>query len=923
MANRRIQPPLRGVVRNTAFQKQPPFSCAEAINFLPFDPYSRRAMMATRPQLKAWDTPGDTGSVGVNLLLQVNGSSSEDPVETVIAANDGTLYHWTGSAFSAATPTATQTITTGRAVFATPFNAQAVICNDTTAPLLYDYPSNNLSTLTATAGTVPLDARVCATWQNAIWLSGQRAQPHVVSCCRQDTITDWDFSVGTEDEQGAFSTTTRDEGLINGPVVALAPHNEDTMIAAGADFMVAFRGHPRRDGIVDTVSNSVGMMGQGAWTRTPDGILWFWGLSGLYALPPGGNAVPTLVSGTIPNELRGLVYDTADPKVNIEYDALYNGIHLFARGDEERAWWYDITTGSFWEQSYQYYPTVTMRFDPILAGNKSSAIFGGKGYGGISRWDLTATSETGWVYGAKIGPIPLSGTQREKRIIREANIAASVPNDDDDLEFHFYTGATGEDAYGRAQSQDRSRRYTVTSQTMKANGWRCRPTLAGHAAVFEIVSGSSESARFTFESMDWSVELAGRNRLNPSFSIAEVPPSGGLLGTGRACLLASYGGGSAFSSSGWDGYATHDAVIKQPAYSLDEKAQGYTTVEIDQTYLVDLSQLPTTWWDAVDSAGDDIRVTDNRNVEFARDLIAFNSGAKTGTLAVRVPQCYRRLFLRIWAGNSSATAPADASTYGKDNTYDDDWNITEGGWFLDGAGTDRLENWTAGSFGGGASEGGVAGPYSYLSGTDFQIDDTATGTYTSTTVANVGGSTNGTIGMWVNVPAFFTPAAGGVHALTVQIDEDPDVGPESQIQFGPRLESTGTASITTDVNRTFFRYDNFPTSSTETITSSVLGQRVADTWEHWLVAFDLVPDNDIKIYRNGNLFYEATESDEGAITFDSLTIDSTRTNLAGQTLNVELSSLAIFGRMMSPGFIANHVAMHNPAFYGTWTWKAV
>lgn len=139
----------------------------------------------------------------------------------------------------------------------------------------------------------------------------------------------------------------------------------------------------------------------------------------------------------------------------------------------------------------------------------------------------------------------------------------------------------------------------------------------------------------------------------------------------------------------WEGYA--EATPDNPA-----------STQTDFSFWLDLSILPSEWWDAVQTDGKDIRVSTDANVLLPRDLFLFNYGAQTGFLILKRTKTTSNEVFRIWSGDPNAIAPASNSTYGQFNAYDSNWK----GFWPSGGGNDRTVNANHCTSGGGITVGG-------------------------------------------------------------------------------------------------------------------------------------------------------------------------------------------------------------------------
>jgi hypothetical protein len=129
---------------------------------------------------------------------------------------------------------------------------------------------------------------------------------------------------------------------------------------------------------------------------------------------------------------------------------------------------------------------------------------------------------------------------------------------------------------------------------------------------------------------------------------------------------------------------------KRATVTVDKDQVGATLTNFP--VYVDLSDLPSTgFWDTVDSAGGDIRVTQSdgsTRVALEVDTILFNTGTETGHIwfdGSSISSSVDTVFYIYW-DNSTAVQPAADSTYGSENVWNSDIKM-------------RLAMWTIGSVG--------------------------------------------------------------------------------------------------------------------------------------------------------------------------------------------------------------------------------
>lgn len=144
---------------------------------------------------------------------------------------------------------------------------------------------------------------------------------------------------------------------------------------------------------------------------------------------------------------------------------------------------------------------------------------------------------------------------------------------------------------------------------------------------------------------------------------------------------------------------------------------GYTTATVDNpssalsdfTLMVDLSDMPSNWWSAVDTSdGTKGRAAKDDGTELATDWIDFDDTAETGWLRVKWSGTLASTgtqTLRVYPPVSGNTSYAASDTYGSDNAYDADW---VGYWPMHDV-NDRTANAYHGTAQGGVTVGGATG----------------------------------------------------------------------------------------------------------------------------------------------------------------------------------------------------------------------
>lgn len=894
-----VQPPIGGIQRQLGFQSTPPYASIESVNFWPRDAVTGRAVSATRPPLDNIDSPG----AGVNLLVRVNGDATQTPQISMVSAYAGNLYWWDGDSWQAATM-GSVAVPTSRAVYAATFLKRVFIMDDTLAPIVFNYADKTVTQAVATAGTFPVDCRVAATWQGALWVAGAAAQPQVFSASRTGDPFDWDFT--DEDTGAAFTATGENSGLLSEAITALIPHTSATMVIASENSMSVMRGHPLRGGSFESISSTVGVLGQGAWALGPNDDLYFLSKAGLCVLKAGA-ANPTIVSQKkIPDDLLGLTHTLLDPKVSMAYDSRWNGIHIAVRGDEQQAWWYDLESGGFHQMTFSGYPHVMLSFSPLEGEAVSGVLYGGEGYGGVARFDTTGSEYiTSWLL---TGPVKISPGSLDKSIIEQArHYLSGQTSDSTGSTIRMWCGVTPEDAYNKYLAGTRVNMFEATIPTLLRNGGKCSPRVGGGAMMIEIFcEGIGRSV--SYEGTELELEAAGQNHFinsrvgadfDPAFIIS--PPTGTAGGptTRQPYTLDPLDPSYRFYSQYWSSVATASAS------ALDEDTE-------DMPLLIDLSNLPGAWWLAVADDGSDIRPTTSNNRQLPFDLLAFDKDAETGLLVVRQMDYMTDLSngtVKLYAGNPYVGSPSVESAIGQYAAYEDDLAI-----FSPSGGAENRTSWDFT-----ITENGALGPPTVVAGL-FELD--------ASQYATVQSTGNGNEVTFTGTRKINTPSGSTMIAM-LKHDSSLATAGANEYRISHAISSMGinpafgVARAAGPGTPFFFAsYDASGASLTANNSAQISSPSFSSFTHIAMTTPDSVDTDPLSLYVNGAL-NDVTNQ-------DSTTIANTMTNLVlgqglattgdGGTITRTLALVYLYSGIKDADFIDAHYDMinNNATFWGSW-----
>lgn len=246
-----------------------------------------------------------------------------------------------------------------------------------TAPKIYDPATNSAERWVATEGSVPAGCPLIALYRDRLVL----AKEHVWYMSRQGAPLDYNYGADATDAQRAVAGSNSDAGLIGQQLRALISHSDDYLIFGCDSSLWLLQGDPASSGIIGNLSYTVGIVGEQAWCKTPDGQIIFLSRDGIYGLAPGaGNYPQSLSRERLPRELLDIDPDLVT--VSMEYDVRERGIHLFLTYEEEpnapkQHWWFDWETKGFWPvrlASTAFEPTTTYRLQ--REGEESVVLLG-------------------------------------------------------------------------------------------------------------------------------------------------------------------------------------------------------------------------------------------------------------------------------------------------------------------------------------------------------------------------------------------------------------------------------------------------------------------------------------------------------------------------------------------------------------------
>lgn len=503
-----IEPPLGGVVRSTDYQRQPPYTTANALNVFARDVKTGRQRVGLRPRLATY---GTGISSTVRGLGQVNVATNQTLDRGLFCISNGTLYRYASGAWGSEGAASDST----RPISMAPYLQKLYIAGKTSGrPKVYDCTGDTLADIAISPGdatAVDNCTIVTVGFDRLIW-SGNSSYPHGWWMSRVGEPLDHEYDLDATDVTQAVNGTTLDGGNIGEKITCVHQHNRECVLFGATDSLHIMRGDPMQGGRLEILSHTIGPLGQFALCKTADEQTVFHSRNGIYYMEAGCGAAPQKLSKQkLPDDLMGI--DTTTYDSFLEYDSRFDFVHIYvtertAASTNRQAWWLDWENGGYWpmELTTAEQPQSIMRFDPLDATNTSGVLLGGSVVRQLDR-SSAASIDNGYLY---LGPFKLSGTPFHKGIIQRMKVVLADNHTDTDCEVAIYCAESGEAAYAAAVAGTADRKYSITTGQLDSV-YTCFPRVGGHACVIKVTMDDG-TKHISFEQIVLAVAEAGLYR---------------------------------------------------------------------------------------------------------------------------------------------------------------------------------------------------------------------------------------------------------------------------------------------------------------------------------------------------------------------------------------------------------------------------
>jgi hypothetical protein len=430
-----LQPPLGGLNRRHAYQNQPPFTTAYALNVMPFDQANGRGRIGTRPGLTAFAVSGIDGTP--YNWCHANYHNSGLKVGVAITTSNG-CFVWDGGVW-------TEWITTAPG---TDFSTPAVIAQNLVMArggqsALYGTLASGtgglgtaLGSHPSVAGTPPSGCGLALAHGSRLVLAGDTDDQQIVYMSRSGNVF-YDFDYTDVDSAAAVSLAFKE------PVTALLSHTRDCMLVGMTDSLDVVRGTETGAMLIETLSHEVGPLMQSAWCHDATGRMWMLTRDGLYTMQAGcGDAVESVSREMLPSELIGIDPGDGD-KVSVCYDHRWRGLHIIVNYDSGTDVWYfyDLDSKGFWPLTSSNTWSLAVPIKRSMTAAKSGTILLTSA---SSAYQMDRGSSESVASYLAYGPIKLSSQGHVGKLV---DFTGRLSSGSGDLDYEIYSGNSPEETY--------------------------------------------------------------------------------------------------------------------------------------------------------------------------------------------------------------------------------------------------------------------------------------------------------------------------------------------------------------------------------------------------------------------------------------------------------------------------------------------
>jgi hypothetical protein len=285
-----------------------------------------------------------------------------------------------------------------------------------------DVATDTVEAYTASAGSAPTGCKIACVFRDRLYLGAPLGNEQNFFASRVGDHHDWNY--GAEDIGAAFDGNASLSGRIGNPLVAFIPLGDDELGLFGDHDCHVLRGDPADNGTIDLISDAIGILGPKAWTKSPDGTVYFLGTGGLFKWNAGSN--PVNISSNSYNQVFANI-DRSNTVVTLVWERDLHGMHIFLYRTGQTIstapthLWYEERTSSIEDGAALFPEEFPIGHGPVTAIvydgdgplDRVTLLGGRDGY--LRQLDSTAVNDDSTAIASFVllGPFPLGDTYND------------------------------------------------------------------------------------------------------------------------------------------------------------------------------------------------------------------------------------------------------------------------------------------------------------------------------------------------------------------------------------------------------------------------------------------------------------------------------------------------------------------------------
>ena len=382
---------------------------------------------------------------------------------------------------------------------------------DGTNWVYFDPSDTSVNTLTASAGSLPIDSagnkpRLTATWRGSTVWGGLLLDPQNWFISKQGDATNYNYGSTSPSSTDAVAGNNSPLGLIGDAVTGICPYTDDILIFGGDHTIWMMRGHPLAGGSLDLITDQCGFAWGKAFCKAPDGSVYFCSNQmGIYQFVPG-HSFPQRVSHGIEQLLQDV--NSGTNTITMAWNDRYQGLHVFitptanaaaSKNMTHKHLFYEARTGAWWQDSfanYRHNPLCTLTYDGNLPTDRVTLIGSWDGY--VRSISSDATTDDGYPIESSVtlGPI----LTKDLDDVKWKEIKAVLGEESGDVGFAVHVGTSAEKALDSAPVR--------TGTWSAGRNFTHSVNRSGHACYVKLTA----TTPWAYEACKAVVELTGQVR---------------------------------------------------------------------------------------------------------------------------------------------------------------------------------------------------------------------------------------------------------------------------------------------------------------------------------------------------------------------------------------------------------------------------